>query len=170
MLDKVILKPIKSQMKLIIVESAEELTAEAQNALLKVLEEPPDHTCIMLQASSSDSLLTTIISRCQIISFTDEEKSLNADEKRKLEEFIRKLHSLPVGERLKKAESLGKNKEDALVWTEKIIRLLHHRITVENDFSEELIYDIKKFQELHRAIKTTNVNIRFAVENTLLQL
>jgi len=52
----------------VIVEDADLLTHEAQNALLKTLEEPPQSTIIILTASHQESLLPTIISRVQAIS------------------------------------------------------------------------------------------------------
>lgn len=51
--------------RIIIIARAERMRSEAQNALLKTLEEPPADTVLLLTAESSDRLLTTIVSRCQ---------------------------------------------------------------------------------------------------------
>ncbi len=51
--------------KVFIIDEAELLDADGQNALLKTLEEPPPHTTIVLVASHEDRLLPTIRSRCQ---------------------------------------------------------------------------------------------------------
>lgn len=56
-------KPLKSKYKLIIIEYANLATLEAQNALLKTLEEPPSHAIIILEAQNYKSLLPTILSR-----------------------------------------------------------------------------------------------------------
>jgi hypothetical protein len=48
-------------------EAASVLTVEAQNALLKTLEEPPEEALLLLGAKSESDLLPTILSRCQII-------------------------------------------------------------------------------------------------------
>jgi DNA polymerase-3 subunit delta' len=53
--------------RIIIVEHADGLTVEAQNALLKVLEEPPADTAIILTVESKRSLLPTIVSRMQTV-------------------------------------------------------------------------------------------------------
>ena len=45
------------------------MTIEAQNALLKTLEEPPEYAIIILITSNKESLLDTIKSRCEIIKF-----------------------------------------------------------------------------------------------------
>src|SRR3989338_4704614 len=56
-------KPLDNQYKLTIIEEADLLTIEAQNALLKILEEPPKKAIIVLEASSLKKLLPTIASR-----------------------------------------------------------------------------------------------------------
>lgn len=56
-------KPLKSKNKFIVIEEAHLATVEAQNALLKTLEEPPSHAIIVLEAKNKESLLPTILSR-----------------------------------------------------------------------------------------------------------
>lgn len=58
------LKPQYSLYRVGIIEDAEHMTVEAQNALLKTLEEPPPHTRIILETANENLLLPTIISRC----------------------------------------------------------------------------------------------------------
>lgn len=60
-------QPFQGHLSSIIVAEANNLTPEAQNALLKTLEEPPEKTQIILTAPNSDSLLPTVVSRCQEI-------------------------------------------------------------------------------------------------------
>src|SRR5476651_1152482 len=57
---RIFLKPFKSDQKAVILSAQNAITTEAQNALLKVLEEPPDNTIIMLLAQSSEGFLSTI--------------------------------------------------------------------------------------------------------------
>lgn len=54
--------------RIVIVEHADAMTLEAQNAFLKVLEEPPIDTMIILTASSRQNMLATILSRVQEVS------------------------------------------------------------------------------------------------------
>ncbi|SFL62760.1 DNA polymerase III subunit delta' [Halanaerobium salsuginis] len=61
-------KPYESAHKVYLIESAEEMTAEAANSLLKTLEEPPSFATIILLAEDTSRLLPTIISRCQQLS------------------------------------------------------------------------------------------------------
>ncbi len=62
--DTVMIRPYRSEYKIYIVDEAEKMTAQAQNALLKTLEEPPAFVVILLLASSEEALLPTILSRC----------------------------------------------------------------------------------------------------------
>ena len=64
----IIKKPHKKYKKYII-NQADSMTVEAQNALLKTLEEPPEYAIIILITSNKGSLLDTIKSRCEIIKF-----------------------------------------------------------------------------------------------------
>lgn len=64
----IIVKPHKDY-KIYIINSAEKMTIEAQNALLKTLEEPPEYAIIILITTNKESLLDTIKSRCEIIKF-----------------------------------------------------------------------------------------------------
>lgn len=60
----VAIKPYCSPYKIYIVPDADLMTPQAQNALLKTIEEPPEYAVIMLLTSNGDSLLPTIRSRC----------------------------------------------------------------------------------------------------------
>lgn len=62
-----------------VIADAEWLNAEAQNALLKLLEEPPDRTCIVLVTGSPAGLLATIRSRCQRVVFSAPARSALRD-------------------------------------------------------------------------------------------
>ena len=58
------IKPYNSPHKIYIIPDAEIMTPQAQNALLKTIEEPPEYAVIMLLTSNIDGLLPTIRSRC----------------------------------------------------------------------------------------------------------
>ncbi len=63
------IKPYQGPRKIYIVPEAEKMTLQAQNALLKTLEEPPAYAVIMLLTSSTEVLLQTILSRCVVLNF-----------------------------------------------------------------------------------------------------
>ena len=62
--DNIFIKPYESPYKIFIISEAEKMRAEAQNALLKTLEEPPAYVVIILLCSSKEMMLPTILSRC----------------------------------------------------------------------------------------------------------
>ena len=75
MLEKVYEKPIISDKKVYIIDDAETMTVEAQNCLLKTLEEPPEYIVIILITSNESNLINTIKSRCLKLTFNPLENS-----------------------------------------------------------------------------------------------
>jgi len=63
------LKPYESDRKVAVIDEGETMTVAAQNCLLKVLEEPPGDTVIIVVAGNAAALLPTIRSRCQMVRF-----------------------------------------------------------------------------------------------------
>jgi len=67
--EKLYLRPFEGRYKIVIVDEAERMNHNAQNAFLKTLEEPPRNSVIILLSSRSESLLPTLRSRCQTVVF-----------------------------------------------------------------------------------------------------
>lgn len=67
--EKVIEKPIVSNKKVYIINDCDKMTKEAQNCLLKTLEEPPEFAIINLISSNENVILNTIKSRCMSVKF-----------------------------------------------------------------------------------------------------
>ena len=61
------IKPYSSPYKVYIMNEAEKMTVQAQNAILKTLEEPPEYAVIILLTTNVNSLLPTILSRCVVL-------------------------------------------------------------------------------------------------------
>jgi DNA polymerase-3 subunit delta' len=73
------LKPYKARYRIVVIIDAHSMNQEAGNSLLKVLEEPPERTILILTAPHSYDLLPTIVSRCQHIRFNPiSQKTLTA--------------------------------------------------------------------------------------------
>jgi len=68
-LQEVYLKPYLADRRVFIIEDGDILSVEAQNALLKILEEPPSYVTFILLVTEKDKLLDTVLSRSQLISF-----------------------------------------------------------------------------------------------------
>ena len=60
----IVIKPYSSKYKIYIIPEADLMSAQAQNALLKTIEEPPEYAVIMLLTENAEALLPTIRSRC----------------------------------------------------------------------------------------------------------
>lgn len=62
--DTIMIRPYSSYYKVYIMDEAEKMTVQAQNALLKTIEEPPSYAVIILLTTNEDLFLPTILSRC----------------------------------------------------------------------------------------------------------
>ena len=78
-LQDAISSPYHSTRKVFIVRDAEHLTLEASNALLKILEEPPQHVVFILTGENLVALPETVVSRCQVVPFRKTPSSVIAD-------------------------------------------------------------------------------------------
>jgi len=123
-------KPNASRRRTAIIAEAQTMTAEAQNAILKIAEEPPPSTLLILITSDLDGLLPTIYSRLQKIYFSDVPERLIAEwvaknfpEERSPEAIVERSFGKPglarrliedgeFNESLKTAESLLKLQGD----------------------------------------------------------
>ena len=62
--DTIMIRPYSGNYKIYLVDEAEKMTVQAQNALLKTIEEPPSYAIIVLITTNEDAFLPTILSRC----------------------------------------------------------------------------------------------------------
>ena len=105
------LKPFSGTKRVFIVEQAEKMNEESANSLLKVLEEPPSFTHVILVTSNPFLILPTIRSRCQVLGFSNigrEEIERILAEQGYPEEQAKAL-SIIVGGNLEKAMGLDWN-------------------------------------------------------------
>ena len=61
------MKPYHSPYKIYIIDEAEKLTVQAQNTLLKTIEEPPEYGIVIFLTTNADGFLPTILSRCVVL-------------------------------------------------------------------------------------------------------
>ena len=69
LIEMLTMKPYEAQLRVVIISEAHLLNLSAGNALLKILEEPPDQTLLILTTTHRSDVLPTVASRCQIIRF-----------------------------------------------------------------------------------------------------
>lgn len=74
--NNIVIKPYSSPYKIYIIDEAQMLSVQAQNALLKTLEEPPEYAIVILITNNLSSILETIQSRCIMLQTKPVEKDL----------------------------------------------------------------------------------------------
>lgn len=169
---RIYLKPIKSPTKAVVINAEAGLTAESQNALLKILEEPPNNTVIILTISDKNSLLPTVLSRCKIIELKDNNAKLSKEKNSEYQSILMSLSEQGVGEKLKLAQDIGKTRDEASMFLEGMILVTREKLIRESDKNKasEYLDLLKKFQKSYIDVKTTNVSPRLALESLLLNL
>lgn len=169
------LRPYSEIYKVAYIEEAQNLTVEAQNAFLKTLEEPPERTIIVLTAPSVDSLLPTIISRCQVIYLKRNILEKEKDNEKEFNEFIL-LMSKSIGDTFAYAASFFHERNSANKWlgeNESILFNLFHKSKKEknNNFPLTNMQYLLLQQAIREAKKriAQNVNPRFVLENFFIE-
>jgi hypothetical protein len=120
-----------------VIEQAEMLTLEAQNALLKTLEEPPKKARIILCAPSQETLLPTIRSRCQSISLATT-TTLSEETKKKIIDTIEFLKGKNRGELCAYVTQTFGKKDDGIAFIQSYLQMLHASMTTANTQQESL--------------------------------
>ena len=124
----IMIKPYSSSYKIYIIDEAEKMTEQAQNALLKTIEEPPEYAIIMLLTTSLGKMLPTIQSRCvnlelKVVPETDIKKFLM--EKKQIPDYLAEISAAfsrgNVGRAIKYASS-----EDFIQSKDAIVHVLRH--------------------------------------------
>ena len=141
---KITEKPIISNKKIYIINDADTMTTEAQNCLLKTLEEPPEYITIILICTNEENLLSTIKSRCTRMHFD----SIDTEEIRRyikqnfpeqeISQNIIKLSQGSIGKTIK----LNENK-DIYENIEKILLNMQNKDLIEIVQMSEEIYKTK---------------------------
>lgn len=156
MQSKVIEKPIISNKKVYIINDAQNMTVEAQNCLLKTLEEPPEYITIILIASNENNLLSTIKSRCTIIHFDKienkelKEYATNAIGINNINENIINIFQGSIGKAIRL-----KDKLDIYENIENIIKNMDNKNIIDILNSSEILYKSK--DEIEEILEYINV-------------
>ena len=92
--------PNEANCKVYVLLGAQSMTVEAQNALLKLLEEPPDYVCLLLTAPTKKKLLPTVISRVFTLSLGEAvAEALDQEREEKIQGIAKKLALALAGEK-----------------------------------------------------------------------
>ena len=167
--DRIIEKPIISSKKVYIINNAEKMTVEAQNCLLKTLEEPPDFVTIILVSNNENTILTTIKSRCTKVAFTEENtKELTDEEKERYKELekvfgnIEKYLSIDL---LNKLDVLYQDKENIYENLDFINQILIKKAKDDIKYLDYIDY----VEETKTKLKS-NSNYDMCIDNLILKI
>ena len=149
------MKPNRGQVNGAVILRAETLTLEAQNALLKLLEEPPEDTVLILVTHDKELLLPTVVSRCEIVH--DKNKSNIKNQISKIQ--IKDQKFTKMNNLWRTAEELAKDRQKAVEWCEEIEKECHKRI------GEKGAAELAKKARRARDLIAKNINTRLVIEN-----
>lgn len=106
--------------KAIIIKPADVMTIEAQNALLKTLEEPPPRVVFFLLTTQKEALLPTIVSRCQTVNLISEKNTLDPH----IYTYIKTYLQSTYKDKLVMHDTVGKDKQAAINWLTNLTQVL----------------------------------------------
>ncbi|MDO4589681.1 MAG: DNA polymerase III subunit gamma/tau, partial [Fusobacterium sp.] len=157
--EKINYQPVNGRKKIYIIDEVHMLTKEAFNALLKTLEEPPEHVIFILATTEADKILPTIISRCQRYDF----KALSPNEMKEKLGDIAKAEGIEVPDDVLDLiyENSGGSMRDATSILERVmITCLDEKITLEKAEQVLGVTPVKKMQEfLEKLLEKNYTNL-----------
>ncbi|OIN96700.1 DNA polymerase III subunit delta' [Candidatus Desantisbacteria bacterium CG1_02_38_46] len=167
------LKPFIARFKVYIIEEAGNMTEEAANSLLKILEEPPVDTVFILTTSSPQDILPTIISRCQMVRFTTKSKTdlahlPGSHGVEKVEKVLSLIELCKILQIFREVKNLASNKEDA----EEIVDFLalwYRDILLLKEKDEEFLIFKDRMEQLRDMEKKLSEDFLFQVFRDILQ-
>jgi DNA polymerase III gamma/tau subunit len=173
------LKPHSLPPKIGLITQAEKLTIEAQNALLKILEEPTGDSILILTAPRQENLLTTVVSRCQLINLPEKaEVELNQKEIKELSQELEKFLKSSPGKRIQLTNQI-KTRDEAIsfcqtqlvLWREillgKIKPAKRPKEPLNQLSKQEILTTLRQIEKALKYLKA-NVNPKLALDNLLL--
>ena len=164
--EDIYLTPVQGNKRLLVIYDAHILTTEAQNALLKLLEEPPAHLIFILVVGNLHLILPTIQSRCFLINLqvSAEQASGLSEEEKTL------LLSLDTKAIFELAEKKSKTKDEAVEWSKKLIEQLQQELHTQTSNLAIQQYSnlLHKLLKIHQTVSSTNISPRMTIESMLL--
>jgi DNA polymerase III gamma/tau subunit len=118
-------RPLKSSRKHTLILNAHRLTTEAQNALLKTLEESPAYHQIILVTDKPDSLVSTISSRCRYLYRLQPQ---TAPINNKVDKIIQALFNQSPGDRVHTVTAYALSRANAQAFLSQLVHYLHHKL------------------------------------------
>lgn len=129
-------KAFGGKKRLVVIKRIDKATLQAQNALLKLLEEPPEKTHFLLTANNLDKVIKTIASRAEIIRTSHQLSRKDKSETKKEDigrEIYLKIRKASPGKRIILAQNQAKSREEAKKTLECLKSYLHAQLHAKNN-------------------------------------
>lgn len=157
-----LIRELKSELKLktntekvILIEDAQRLTVPAQNAFLKLLEEPPANISFCLCVQNFHSLLPTIISRCAIIKLGNKESIKENEENKQIAKEFLNIVSANFAQKISYKNSIKKELKDGsakdyfFVWA----AVLKDALSIKSGVGEREVIFVSLESEIKKAFE-----------------
>ena len=190
--------PYDGKYKVLIINNAHKMSISAQNALLKILEEPNETSIIILATHNDSKIVSTIKSRCQRINFSlvdvEEIKDISnsdvanfsmgrpgkalkmienkeeLDDAKKEYEYIIRFSDVGINERLKLAEKMSSDSMKLIKKLEFWMWIIRLEALENGNKGFFGFKTIEKIEKSLETIKNTNANARLVIENLFLEI
>ena len=145
----------------VVIQNAEKLTAASGNAFLKLLEEPPNGVIFILETFSPDALLPTLVSRCQVITFTAAPLPAEpSPEFRELQNFVQDIRN-------KSFLQIGQYTE---VWAKDKQQVQQDLLRLAQAFKEQGAWAKANLLLKYAKMLRNNINLKLAAETLFLRM
>jgi outer membrane murein-binding lipoprotein Lpp len=151
---RLLLAPLSSPHTVGTITEAHRLTTEAQQALLKLLEEPPPRARIICETETVDQLLPTIVSRCQVIRVTSTSTDQSTHE---LSTEVRTLMDASVADIQAHVDAHTTDREAAKQWAHDLLIGARHLLVSPDPALKKV--DTQKIVRIIRNLQTAIVQL-----------
>lgn len=157
-------KPFAYQKNFLVILDAEKMTIQAQNSLLKTLEEPPTYSLIILSSKTRNSLLETVVSRCRLIPAKKDAECEFIENSNSLDKVLK----MSLGKRLEFSADIAKEEKETILelldcWIEEGRASLLKKPGEQNRAT-----NVKRIMEIKKDLENSNVNQRVSLEALVL--
>jgi hypothetical protein len=164
LLRRTMLKPTRGSIDVYVIEKAHALTEEAQNALLKTLEEPGEGVSIVLVADNTNFLLPTILSRCIPVTVASSQPPEQSHT-----ETAARFRTQSMGERLLAAATSMTTRDAAVQWLSTLITDLEKEVLATHGSDVFSLTWLRNCTRAYEAI-SKNVQHKLAIDRLVTQV
>lgn len=170
---RLLLSPMRSGHTAGIIWKAARLTVEAQQAMLKLLEEPPPHAYIICESDAADLLLPTIVSRCQVIRLASEHPVDAMHDS--IQQTIHTLLDANPGTIMNTVDTHSADREQAKMWAGLLLSagrslmLQHYAKSITVPHPQKIVRMIRKLQ-IAASQLALNCNPKLVMDRVFLTL